>query len=338
VLQRLRACLAWGAYIASGAGVVTLLLESTAARADPMSTSPEQAYDLGEIPNARAVAMGGALDALGVSTTGLFLNPANMALARVYHIEAIGAFSPESQRQTYGGAIVDSVLNTSRLAGGLGGTWSVTDPSGIHRTWADVRAGLALPLGDHLALGAVVRWLHVEQNVAAGPFGPSLASDGTPSGPIFNSLTADVGITVSIVEGLRVALSGDNITNPGTALAPTVGRAGIGYSDSVFALEVDGLLDFTTWGSVRGRVMAGGELFLAERYALRAGWRYDAGEELNAASIGFGYIDPQWSVEIGLRRDLVADHGQTFGVIGLRYFYDALGLGSPADDTGTSPF
>jgi hypothetical protein len=317
---------------------LAVLGHAPTALADPMSTSPEQAYDLGDIPNARAVAMGGALDALGVSTTALFLNPANMAMARVYHIEAIGAFSPESQRQTYGGAIVDSVLNTSRVAGGLGGTWSATDPSGLHRTWADVRAGLAVPLGDHLALGATVRWLHVEQAVAAGPFGPSLASGGTSNGPVFNSVTGSAGATVSIVEGLRAAISADNLTNPGTALAPTVGRAGIGYGESTFAIEVDGLLDFTTWGGIRGRAMAGGELFLAERYALRAGWRYDAGEQLNAASVGFGYIDPKWSVEIGIRRDLIGDHGQTFGVIGLRYFYDALGLGSTTDDTGTSPF
>src|SRR5258708_25065313 len=166
-----------------------------------MSTSPEQAYDLGEIPNARAVAMGGALDALGVSTTALFLNPANMALARVYHIEALGSFSPESQRQTFGGAIVDSVLNTSRLAGGLGGTWSQFEPGGMKRTWTDMRAGLAIPLGDHLALGAAGRWLHVEQAVAAGPFGPSLASDGTHDGPVFNSITIDAGATGRTVEG-----------------------------------------------------------------------------------------------------------------------------------------
>jgi hypothetical protein len=310
------------------------MLEATPAKGDPMSTSPEQAYDLGEIPNARAVAMGGALDALGVSTTSLFLNPANMALARVYHIEALGSFSPESQRQTYGGAIVDSVLNTSRLAGGLGGSWSQLDPGGLHRTWEDVRGGLALPLGDHLSLGAVVRWLHVDQSVAAGPFGPSLASDGTHDGPVFNSVTVNAGATVSIVEGLRAAISGDNLTNPGTALAPTLLRGGIGYSESVFAIEADGLGDFTTWGGVRGRMMVGGELFLLERYAIRAGWRYDGGEQMHAASVGFGYIDPKWSIEIGLRRDLVLDHGQTYGVIGLRYFYDALGLaGSPADDS-----
>src|SRR5271165_5964675 len=98
-----------------------------------MSTSPEQAYDLGEIPSPRPVAMGGALNALGVSTTALYLNPANMPLARVYHIEALAAFSPESSRQTYGAAIVDSLLNTAHLSGGVGGTWSQLDPSGIDR-------------------------------------------------------------------------------------------------------------------------------------------------------------------------------------------------------------
>jgi hypothetical protein len=297
-----------------------------------MSTSPEQAYDMGEMPSARAVAMGGALNALGVSTAAIFLNPANMALARVYHIEAFGAFSPESQRQTYGGAVVDSVLNTSQLAGGLAGSWSQIDPSGIHRTWTDVRASLALPLGEHLALGATGRWLHVDQSVASGPLGPSLASDGTRNGPIFNQPTFDFGATVSIVEGLRMGLSGHNLTNPGTALAPTVAAAGLGYMTPVFAIEADGLLDFTTWGGTRGRVMAGGEVFLADRYALRAGWRYDAGMQVHALSMGFGYIDPKWSVEVGLRRDVISDHGQTFGVIALRYFYDALGLGSSTDE------
>jgi hypothetical protein len=224
------------------------------------------------------------------------------------------------------------VLNTGHLAGGFGGTWSQMDPNGIRRTWTDLRAGLALPLGDHLALGATVRYLHVDQAVSSGPFGPSLASDGTSGSPIFNSLTLSAGATATIIDGLKVAVSGDNITNPGTALAPTLLRGGIGYSTPVASVELDGLADFTTWGSTEGRVMAGGELFLAERYALRAGWRYDAGEQLHALSAGFGYVDPKWSIEFALRRDLVGEHGQTYGVIGLRYYYDALGIESPSDD------
>src|SRR5580704_9994880 len=127
------------------AALALLALLTGRARADDMSTSPEQAYDLGEVPNARAVGMGGALNALGVSTASLFLNPANMALARVYHLEALAAYSPEAKRESFGLAIVDSVINSSHISGGVAATWSEYDPSGIDRMWTDVRGAVALP-------------------------------------------------------------------------------------------------------------------------------------------------------------------------------------------------
>jgi hypothetical protein len=301
------------------------------ASADRMSTSPEQSYDLGEIPSARALGMGGALNALGVSTTSLYLNPANMPLARVYHLEALGAYSPEAQRQAYGLAIADSVVNAARLSGGVAATWNEMDPSGLHRVWTDVRAVLALPLGDHLAIGATGRWLHVDQSVAAGPFGPSFASDGSSDGALFNAITADLGAT-AVLGDFRVGLVGHNLTNPGTSLAPTTGAAGLGYATQTFAIEADGLLDFTTFGHTTGRVMAGGELFLADRYAIRVGWRYDTGTQLNTPSLGFGYIDPRWSIEVGVRHDATGSHAATMGVLSLRYFYDATGTSTPADE------
>jgi hypothetical protein len=304
---------------------------SRPALAQPMTTSPELAYDLGEVPNARTLAMGGALNALGVSVPSLSLNPANMAMARVYHIEALAAFSPEAKRQTYGAAVVDSILNSSRLAGGILGAWSEMDPDGLHRVWTDVRGGAALPLGDHVALGAIGRWLRVEQAVAAGPFGPSLASGGTPSGPLLNTFTFDVGATASIGDALRIGAVGHNLTHPGTGLAPTTAALGVGYGTHDFSLEADGQLDFTTYAKVEGRVMAGGELFVADHYAIRAGWRYDNGTGVHTASIGFGYVDPRWSIEVGGRRDVLADHGSTFAVLSLRYFYDATGSTTPAD-------
>jgi hypothetical protein len=297
-----------------------------------MSTSPEQAYDLGEVPSARAVGMGGALNALGVSTASLYLNPANMSLARVYHLEALGGLIPEAQRETLGIAVVDSVLNTSRLAGGVSLDWSQFDPDAMHRTWTDVRAGLALPVGDHLSFGATGRWLRVEQNAAAGPFGASLASGGTPNSPLLNALTFDVGATAIIADGLQIAIVGHNLTNPGTPLAPTTAAAGIGYTTPTFSVEADGLLDFTTWGSTQGRVMGGAEAFVADRYALRAGWRYDTGSRLNSPSLGFGYIDPKWGVELSGRHDLTSPHASTLLVLSLRYFYDPTGGTPPADE------
>jgi hypothetical protein len=296
-----------------------------------MSTSPEQAYGLGEIPSARAVGMGGALNALGVSTASIYLNPANMPLARVYHLEALGAVSPEAQRQTYGLAIVDSVLNSSRISGGVGGTWSEMDPSAMHRVWTDVRAALAMPLGDNLSLGATGRWLQVDQAVASGPLGHSLASDGTTNSSIFNGFTFDVGATASLGDSLRVGVVGHNLTNPATSLAPTTGALGIGYATQVFAVEADGLLDFTTYHSVQGRVMVGGEVFLADHYAVRAGWRYDTGTRLNTPSLGIGYVDPRWSIELGASHDATGSHASTLAVLSLRYFYDATGSTTPAD-------
>jgi hypothetical protein len=312
------------------AGSTLGVLVALPAHADPMSTSPEQAWNMGELPGARATAMGGALNALGVSTTALSLNPANMTLARVYHLEAFGALSPEAQRQTYGLAIVDSMVNSSRLAGGIEGAASSLDPGGLHRTWTDVRAALAIPLGDLITVGATGRWLHVSQSSGQGPFGSDYVSGGTSSGPIENLITFDAGAT-AVLGGLRLGLVGHNLTNPGTALAPTTAAAGIGYQTDIFAIEADGMLDFTTWSSTQGRVMGGAELFVEDHYAIRGGWSYSTGTGLHTPSLGFGYIDPRWSIEGAVNHDIASSHASTLFVLSLRYFYDATGATSPAD-------
>jgi hypothetical protein len=299
-----------------------------------MSISPEQAYDLGEIPSPRATGMGGALNALGVSTAAVYMNPANMPMARVYHLESVAAYEPESQRQTYALAIVDSLLSSTRLAGGLAGAWSTMDPDGLHRTWTDVRGGLGLPIGDHLSLGATLRWLRMEQAVSGAPFGADQASGGTANGPIFNALTLDAGATVSLGDSFRIAAVGHNLTFPNNPLAPTTAALGVAFTTTSFSIEGDGLLDFTTWASTRARLMIGGELFVADRYAIRAGWRYDSGTRLNTPSLGVGYIDPRWSVELAIRHDIVSEHASTLGVLSVRYFYDPTGATASPTDPG----
>ena len=169
------------------------------------------------------------------------------------------------------------------------------------------------------------------RRLGAGPFGPSLASDGSSNSALFNAVTFDVGAT-ALLGDFRIGLVGHNLTNPGTSLAPTTGALGVGYLTPTFSLEVDGLLDFTTYGSTSGRVMGGAELFLADHYAVRAGWRYDAGTQINTPSLGFGYIDPKWSIEVGVRHDAIGAHAGTMGVLSLRYFYDATGATTPADE------
>ena len=164
-----------------------------------MTTSPEQAYDLGEMPSARAVGMGGALNALGVSTTALYLNPANMALARVYHLEALGAYSPEANATTLGLAIVDSVINAAHLSGGVAGTWNEMDPRRAPPR-VDRRAG-----GARAAARRLPRDRRHGAVAARRPGGVRRARSGRASrrtapssSPIFNGLTFDLGATASL--------------------------------------------------------------------------------------------------------------------------------------------
>ncbi|CAN5904279.1 hypothetical protein BH11MYX4_BH11MYX4_17330 [soil metagenome] len=296
------------------------------ALADPSSTSIEQGYELGEIQHPRLVGMGGAAQVFGGSTVAVFQNPANLTLLRVYHLEGLVALSPEARRQSYGGAIADS--STSRLAGGFGGTWSQMDPDGVKRQFADLRLALAYPLGDRFSLGATGRYLRVQQKVAAGPLGASLASDGNGDEPLISNFTFDAGGAVQITDQFRFAVSGRNLTAPGTSLAPLALAGGLGWTNQTVTVEADSLVDFTTWNTARARGMLGAEVLLADRFPIRAGSRIEAGTKTQAVSLGAGYVDRKFSVELGGRRDVVADHPATFISLGLRFFIDAGGAGS----------
>jgi hypothetical protein len=301
----------------AAAGAVT----TRPVQAAPSSTSVEQGYDLGEIQHPRSLAMAGAQQVWGGSTTAVFVNPANLPLYRVYHLEGLATFSPEARRQSYGGAVVDST--TSRLAGGFGGTWSQMDPDGIKRQWTDLRLTLAYPISDRFHLGVTGRYLRVNQGVSRGPFGPSPISDGLPNEPIVSEFTFDAGAAVAITDQIRFAMSGRNLTAPGTGLMPLAVAGGLGWSNQVVTAEANTLVDFTTFGSARMRTMIGGEVLVADRVPLRAGYRYDAGMKTHALGLGAGYVDRRFSIELGGRRDIVADHPSTMISIGLRFFIDS---------------
>ncbi|MBX3264399.1 MAG: hypothetical protein KIS78_18765 [Labilithrix sp.] len=320
------------ARVLAGLVALTGLATSATARAEPSSTSIEQGFELGEVQHPRSVALAGAQQVWGGSTTAVFVNPANLSLYRVYHLEALAAFSPEAGRQSYGGAVVDS--STSRLAGGFGGTWSQMDPDGIRRQWTDLRLTLAYPLGDRFHLGATGRYMRVNQGTARGPFGASLASDGTSSEPIVNEFTFDAGAAVAITEQLRFAVSGRNLTAPGTSLLPVAVAGGLGWSNQTVSAEANTLVDFTTFGSARMRMMAGAEILLADRIPLRAGYRYDAGLKTHAVGLGAGYVDRRFSIEVGGRRDVAADHPSTMISVGLRIFIDSSGATGGGGDSG----
>jgi hypothetical protein len=322
--------------LVSAVALLALLVPRVAA-ADRSELVPEIGYDYGEVETGRALAMGDAMRALGNGVTGLYANPANIALTRVYHLEALAQIGPEARRQTYGASAVDSVTN--RLAGAVGGNYGVLDPDGVDRRWTDVRLALAFPVSDRLYVGITGKYLKLHENGFARPgFGlpaPSAASAGLGTDAIVDGITFDAGITVKPTESLFIGLVGTNLTNPGTGFQPTTFGGGIGFGTNDITVEGDVVADFTTYTSIDGstrtnmRAMFGFEFLAGDHYPLRLGYRYDRIPATHALSAGLGYIDPQFAVDVSVRRSVAGKdpYGPfTAIVVDLQYFIESTGM------------
>jgi opacity protein-like surface antigen len=318
---------------AAALGLVALATPAAHAQEEPSSlTSGEVpspfAYGYGEVETTRAGAMGGAMRAAGNGTTAPFLNPANLTLTRVYHIEALGLVSPESGRQVYGGAIVDSITN--RLAGGLTITGGFLDPSGIDRSWLDMRLALAYPIADVLSIGLGGRYLKLTQD-GLGPLGSSKASGGLPDPQggrlaMVNEASFDAGLNVRAGDsGVVIGLSAQNLTFPDDGLLPTTLGGGLAYATKDLTIEVDTVGDFTSYREAAVRVMAGGEYLVADRVPVRLGYRFDQGADSHALSGGLGFISPEFSIEASVRRTLAGPEATTI-FFGVGYFLESSGL------------
>ena len=302
-----------------------------AAHADKSTVPPAVGYNYQEIETPRIAATNGATRALSSSTEALFDNPANMSVSRVYHLTALAQIWPESGRQSYGAAAVDSVGSSSRLAGGIGATYNTQDTDGINRRWTDIRFAMSYPFSDQFYMGIGGRYLMLSQN-GEGPLGTSLPSSGLGGEKIVRNLAFDAGATFRPSEGLSLSIVGTNLNNPGNGFQPTSVAGGIGFGKELFSLEADVAEDFTTYAKTTTRAMAGGEVLLGDHFPLRAGYRYDDGAKSHSISAGLGYIDPTFGLEIAARRVVSGDRATAI-VFGFTYHLDSNGLNQSETDS-----
>jgi hypothetical protein len=301
------------------------------ARAEKSSVPPEVGYNYQEIETPRITATNGATRALSTSTEALFDNPANMSAARVYHLTALAQIWPESGRQSYGAAAVDSVGSSARVAGGIGATYNTQDTDGIDRKWTDVRFALSYPFSDQFYMGVGGRYLTLSQN-GTGPLGSSFASGGLSNKHIVSGFALDAGATFKPTDGLNLSIVGTNLNNPGNGFQPMGLGGGIGFGKDLFSLEADLAADFSTWDHTTSRAMAGGEVLLGDHFPLRAGYRYDDGAKSHSVSGGLGYVDTTFGAELAIRR-VVSGVPVTAIVFGFSYHLDAGGLSQGETDS-----
>jgi opacity protein-like surface antigen len=304
------------------------------AGADRSDLPPEVGYNYGEIETPRIAAMGGAQRAFSNSLEALFVNPANMAVTRIYHLGALAQIWPEANRQSYGGGAVDSIVSSARIAGGLGATWNLQDQDGIERQWTDLRFALAFPFSDQFFLGAGGRHLWLKEDGSEAEIGSSLASGGLPDDQILRGFSFDAGATLKPSPEFAISLVGANLNNPGTGFQPTSVGGGIGFGNENLTIEGDLLSDFTTWDKTTVRAMLGGELLAGDHVPLRLGYRYDQGAESHAVSAGIGYIERAFAAELAVRRVVTpSEDGATTIVFGFKYHLESTGLTPSSEDT-----
>jgi hypothetical protein len=309
-------------------------LLSAPAGADRSDLPPEIGYNYGEIETPRIAAMAGAQRAFSNSLEALFINPANMAASRIYHLGALAQIWPEANRQSYGAGAVDSIVSSARIAGGLGGTWNLQDPDGIERQWTDLRFALAFPFSDQFFLGAGGRHLWLKQDGDEGEIGSSAASGGLRDEQILRGFSFDAGATLKPSQQFAISLVGANLNNPGTGYQPTSVGGGIGFGTENLTIEGDVVSDFTTWEETSVRAMLGGEFLAGDHYPLRLGYRYDQGAASHAVSAGVGYIDRSFAAELAVRRVVSpTDEAATAIILGFKYHLESSGLTAGPDDT-----
>jgi hypothetical protein len=303
-------------------------------KAEPSELAPEVGYNYSETETARSAAMGSALRAFSNSLEALQSNPANLAATRVYHLGGLAQFWSGANRQSYGVAIVDSVVSRSRLAGGVSGNWLFQDPDGVDRQAMDLRFGLGFPISDKFLVGASARYLDLSQNgfpQGTNVLPPSAASAGLNDESIIKDITFDAGITIRPNSNFAFSLVGNNLTDPGHGLLPLMLGGGVGFGSRMVTAEFDLLSDFTTYETTKLRAMGGLEFLAANQYPLRLGYRYDDGQGSHALSGGVGYASKEFSFDLSVRH-IFDDVAATALFFGLKYHVESLGIARNASD------
>ena len=309
----------------------SVALRSNDAFADPSSVSPVYGYNYDEIETPRSAGTAGAVRTFSNSITALFMNPANLAAARVYHFGGFAQIWPEASRQSYGVGAVDSIVSSARIAGGVGATWNFQDLDGVNRKWTDLRFGLAYPISDEFFLGLGGRYMWLSED-GVGPLGTSLASGGLKDKKIVRGIAFDAGATLKPSKNLSISVVGTNLNNPDHGFQPTTVAGGAGVMFGDFTAEADIAADFTSWDRTTLRPAVGLEGLFIDHVSARLGYRYDDGPRNHTLAIGAGYMDKSFDFDVGVHRT-VSGEGVTAIVLGFSYHLDATGLTPSASDS-----
>ncbi len=270
--------------------------------------------------NPRALGTAGAMIASPGGTNGVYLNPATIVMAPLYHIEGMYQFTSRENMHNGGLVIVDSVT-LPNIGAGVSFNYAGCDSNRTEHDSFDGRLSLAGAIGKMFSLGVTGRYLSLEQNRSSSNWGPA----GRPALPAsgsrqVNGFTVDAAAALRIAEIVTLGLVGYNLTHVESVFAPIVLGSGISLNlMKILSLETDVLADFTSHDKTGLTLRAGGEIFLADTVFIRAGYQHDFYYQRNLIAAGAGYQNPNFGIDLGFSQDIVGE-GKTRVGISFKYF------------------
>ncbi|MEL6546233.1 MAG: hypothetical protein AAFQ82_16515, partial [Myxococcota bacterium] len=256
-------------------------------------------YD--EYVGVRAPSMGGAHRGVGTSNDTLYLNPAGMAIAQRYSLDAGYAFSPFDNLNRFNVSVVDS--KSGPVAGGVGYTLVNGDGDGLDANIQRFYGALAYSLIPNLTLGATVR--HIR-----GSLSDAINEDGERVEREVRAWNGDIGLAAQF-GSIGAGLVYQNVLNADEEdelFTPRTLGGGISFTTGPLVLAADAVnrIDDDEFS-----YNVGAEYFLQESYALRAGYAYEPfvdregqGDNESIVSGGLAYITGQGAVDLGFLRSL----------------------------------
>jgi hypothetical protein len=275
------------------------------------------AWAMDDFSTTRTLGMGDASRAYAVGNAGPALNPSGMSLVKNFQVlEGSYAYSSRLHAHTLHASMVDNTSGFG-IGGGLYYNYRISEPPGAP-SGRGHEAGLALslPLASRATIGGTVKYFNLSGNEA-----PLDRTGG---------VTFDLGMTVTVLSKLSVAVVGTNLRDLYNSNAPQ----GIGYGIALIPMQdlvivADGWTRFTPdrqTGREGTSVMVGGDLTVAGKFDVRLGGGYDAATLNGYGSAGFSLVSEVGAIDGGIRQDILVHEGSqraTVVAISLRLFIPA---------------
>lgn len=252
---------------------------------------------------ARLLGFAEAQRALATGNDAIYVNPAGLAMAKVYSIEVGYLDDLMGSDRRFNASIVDG--QAGPVAAGLAYTYTKRAPDAAegtderlegHRT----ELSLATLVADTAAIGVTARYVTFDRR------------DGEQDLPDedFKSFQIDAGIQWRIWEGLSIGLAGYNLTNSKREELPIAWGAGIGYQAEWFSIEGD-----VRYNAQRGkpRYSLAAGFIVADLFPLRFGATYDYATQGWSISAGVGFVIERFGIDIGYRQRLAGDDLLEYG-------------------------